>query len=127
VVVDPYVPLSALMGNRTDNSYLLPAATQLETSGSVTASNRSVQWREKVVEPLFESKTDHEIMYLFAQKFGFADLPGSGADPPRAAVHAAARPGRGLPDQHSGDQGLVVPASGRVIGEINHGTNEVPV
>jgi formate dehydrogenase major subunit len=73
VVVDPYVPLAALMGNRTDNSYLLPAATQLETSGSVTASNRSVQWREKVVEPLFEAKTDHEIMYLFAQKFGYAE------------------------------------------------------
>jgi len=39
----------------------------------VTASNRSLQWREKVMEPLFESKVDHEIMYLFAQKFGFAD------------------------------------------------------
>ncbi|UCH74726.1 MAG: formate dehydrogenase subunit alpha, partial [Rhodospirillales bacterium] len=43
------------------------------TYGSVTASNRSLQWREKVVEPMFESKTDHEIMYLFAQKLGFAD------------------------------------------------------
>ena len=26
-----------------------------------------------MVEPLFESKTDHEIMYLFAEKFGMAD------------------------------------------------------
>ena len=26
-----------------------------------------------MIEPLFESKTDHEIMYLFAKKFGFAD------------------------------------------------------
>ncbi|MBW8901679.1 MAG: formate dehydrogenase, partial [Massilia sp.] len=47
--------------------------TQFETSGSVTASNRSLQWRERVIQPLFECKTDQEIMYLFAKKFGFAD------------------------------------------------------
>src|SRR2546423_6343417 len=50
---------------------LLPAATQLETSGSVTASNRSLQWRERVISPLFESQTDQAIMYQFAKKFGF--------------------------------------------------------
>jgi formate dehydrogenase major subunit len=49
----------------------LPATTQFETYGSVTASNRSLQWREKVFEPLFEAKVDHEIMYLLAKKFGF--------------------------------------------------------
>ena len=58
------------MHDRTDGVYLLPAATQFETYGSVTASNRSFQWRETVVDPLFECKTDHEIMYLFAKKFG---------------------------------------------------------
>ena len=26
-----------------------------------------------MIEPRFESKTDHEIMYLFAQKFGYAN------------------------------------------------------
>jgi len=36
---------------RRDGAYLLPVATQLETEGSVTASNRSLQWREKVIEP----------------------------------------------------------------------------
>ena len=51
--------------------YLLPATTQFETSGSCTASNRSLQWREKVIEPLWESRTDHMIMYQFAQKLGF--------------------------------------------------------
>ena len=51
--------------------YLLPAATQFETRGSVTASNRSLQWREKVIEPLWESRTDHMIMYQLAQKLGF--------------------------------------------------------
>ncbi len=73
VVVDPYPTVSAVMQDRTDGVYLLPAATQFETSGSVTASNRSLQWREKVVEPLFESLPDHTILAKFADKFGFAD------------------------------------------------------
>ena len=73
VVIDPYPTVSAVMQDRTDGVYLLPASTQFETYGSVTASNRSLQWREKVFEPAFESKPDHEIMYLFAKKFGTAD------------------------------------------------------
>ena len=73
VVVDPFPSFTAVLHNRTDGVYLLPATTQFETSGSVTASNRSLQWREKVIEPLFESKVDHAIMYQFAGKFGFAD------------------------------------------------------
>ena len=71
VVVDPYVPMSAIMGERKNNTYILPACSQFETYGSITASNRSVQWREKIVDPIFESKPDHTIMYLFAKKFGF--------------------------------------------------------
>ncbi|MBC7153616.1 MAG: formate dehydrogenase subunit alpha [Rhodobacteraceae bacterium] len=73
VVVDPYPTVSAVMHDRTDGVYLLPAATQFETSGSVTASNRSLQWRDQVVAPLFESKPDHVIIKLFADKFGFSD------------------------------------------------------
>ncbi|HUJ88208.1 MAG TPA: formate dehydrogenase subunit alpha [Burkholderiales bacterium] len=75
VVIDPYPSASASMFamERTEGAYLLPAATQYETYGSVTASNRSLQWREKVIEPLFESRTDHMIMYQLAQKLGFAD------------------------------------------------------
>jgi len=71
VVIDPYPSLTAAMHGRQEGVYLLPAASQFETQGSVTASNRSIQWREKVIEPLFECKTDHEIMYLFARKLGF--------------------------------------------------------
>jgi formate dehydrogenase major subunit len=70
VIIDPYPTTSAVMHDRTDGVYLLPAATQLETEGSVTASNRSLQWREKIFT-FFEAKPDHEIMYLFAKKFGF--------------------------------------------------------
>jgi formate dehydrogenase major subunit len=73
VVIDPFPTVSAVLHDRTDGVYLLPATTQFETYGSVTASNRSLQWREKVMDPLFESKTDHEIMGLLAQKFGFHD------------------------------------------------------
>lgn len=70
VIVDPYPTHAAVMSDRTDGVYLLPATTQFETYGSITASNRSIQWRDQVIEPLFESKPDHEIMYLFARKFG---------------------------------------------------------
>jgi len=82
VVVDPYpsataamanMPVEGVEANKNRAVYLLPAATQFETDGSCTASNRSIQWREKVVEPLFESKADQTIMYLLAKKLGFAD------------------------------------------------------
>ncbi len=82
VIVDPYpsatAPMAA-MGSDSKNVnpnravYLLPAATQLETSGSVTASNRSLQWRERVIEPLFESMPDHTIMQAFAERLGFGE------------------------------------------------------
>ncbi len=71
VVIDPYPTMSAVMSEKKDNVYLLPASTQFETYGSVTASNRSLQWRETVVAPLFESLPDHVIMAKLAKKFGF--------------------------------------------------------
>ena len=72
VIVDPYPTFSAVMSDRKDGVYLLPAATQFETYGSVTASNRSLQWREKVFGPFFEALPDHTIIYKFAKKLGFA-------------------------------------------------------
>jgi formate dehydrogenase major subunit len=74
VVIDPYPSATAAMAAmvRQDGVYLLPAATQMECAGSCTASNRSIQWREKVIDPLFDSRTDHMIMYQLAEKFGFA-------------------------------------------------------
>tara|TARA_R110001606_G_scaffold361754_7_gene515251 strand:+ start:164819 stop:167707 length:2889 start_codon:yes stop_codon:yes gene_type:complete len=73
VVVDPYPSVSAVMSDRQDGLYLLPASTQFETSGSLSSSNRSMQWRHKIIEPLFESKPDHVIMHKFAVKLGFAE------------------------------------------------------
>jgi formate dehydrogenase major subunit len=80
VVIDPYpsatAAMAAMPGDKADLNpnravYLLPAATQFETSGSCTASNRSIQWREKVIDPLWESRSDHMIMYELADKLGF--------------------------------------------------------
>lgn len=80
VVIDPFPSATAAMAampgkpedqNPNRATYLLPACTQFETSGSCTASNRSLQWREKVIEPLWESRTDHMIMYQLAEKLGF--------------------------------------------------------
>ena len=73
VIIDPHPTVSSVLSDRTNGVYVLPASTQFEHYGSVTASNRSLQWREKVIEPLFESKPDDQIVYLFAKKFGFAD------------------------------------------------------
>jgi formate dehydrogenase major subunit len=73
VIIDPYPTVSAVMHDRTDGVYLLPAATQFETYGSVTASNRSLQWRDQVIDPLFESLPDHTIMYKLAGKLGFGE------------------------------------------------------
>ncbi len=80
VVVDPFPSATAAMAampgkpedlNPNRAVYLLPATTQFETTGSCTASNRSLQWREKVIEPLWDSRTDHMIMYQLAGKLGF--------------------------------------------------------
>ncbi|WP_290637027.1 formate dehydrogenase subunit alpha [Aquisalimonas sp.] len=73
VVIDPYPTVTAVLHERSDDTYLLPAATQFEQTGSVTASNRSIQWREQVIEPLYEHKSDSDIAYMLASKLGFAD------------------------------------------------------
>ncbi|MBV8510993.1 MAG: formate dehydrogenase subunit alpha, partial [Xanthobacteraceae bacterium] len=76
VVVDPH-PTTwtslAVQAGRKDNLYLLPACTQFEARGSRVASNRSLQWGEQIVAPIFETKDDLEIMYRLATKLGFAD------------------------------------------------------
>jgi formate dehydrogenase major subunit len=111
VVIDPYPSASAAMFAmaRQDGAYLLPATTQFETYGSVTASNRSVQWREQVIEPLFESRTDHMIMYQLAEKLGFGDqLVGKGNGKQNVKLIA-------------GKDGMLEPDIEDVLREINSG------
>ncbi|EAI2751102.1 formate dehydrogenase [Campylobacter coli] len=71
VLADPFVNEAGIIAERKDGIYLLPAATQFETSGSVTATNRSGQWRFKIIDPLYESKEDQEILFELAKKLGF--------------------------------------------------------
>ncbi|HEV2611477.1 MAG TPA: formate dehydrogenase subunit alpha [Noviherbaspirillum sp.] len=113
VVIDPYPSATAAMAamkvdgqelNPNRAVYLLPAATQFETSGSVTASNRSIQWREKVIEPLFESRTDHMIMYQLAEKLGFGK---------ELVAKIKLVPGKG---------GMMEPEPEDMLREINRGT-----
>jgi formate dehydrogenase major subunit len=73
VVADPHPTNFVSLGGRKNGTYLLPIATQMECSGSRTASNRSIQWGEKVVEPIFDSANDYWVIYKMAQKLGFAN------------------------------------------------------
>ena len=73
VVCDPYPTTWAVLSERKDGTYLLPACTSFEMNGSRTASNRSLQWGDEIVKPAFECKNDYNIMYLLARKLGFAD------------------------------------------------------
>jgi formate dehydrogenase major subunit len=73
VVADPHPTSFAVVSERKNNTYLLPICTQFETKGSRTASNRSLQWSDRVVPPIWESKDDYEVMYRLAVKLGFAD------------------------------------------------------
>lgn len=113
VVIDPYPSATAAMAamkvdgqqlNPNRATYLLPAATQFETSGSVTASNRSLQWREKVIDPLFESRTDQMIMYQLAEKLGFGK---------ELVAKIKLVPGKG---------GMMEPEAESMLEEINRGS-----
>jgi formate dehydrogenase major subunit len=73
VVCDPYPTAWSVVSERKNGIYLLPASTSFEMDGSRTASNRSLQWGEKIVDPVFESKNDYDTMYMLTRKLGFAD------------------------------------------------------
>jgi len=73
VVADPVPTTWAVLSERKDGTYLLPICTSYEADGSRTASNRSLQWGEQIVKPIFESKNDLEVMFLLAKKLGFED------------------------------------------------------
>ena len=72
VIIDPF-PTMAAAACEKDNIFLLPSASQYETSGSVTSTSRQIQWRFKVVDPIYDSKDDYQIMEEFVKRFGFAD------------------------------------------------------
>lgn len=73
VITDPFVNEAAVITNKKDNIFILPAATQYESSGTVVATNRSGQWRFKAIEPMYESKTDEYFLFELAKRIGFYD------------------------------------------------------
>ncbi|MBR0679362.1 formate dehydrogenase subunit alpha [Roseomonas eburnea] len=109
VVADPHPTTFAVLANRRENTYLLPICTQFETSGSRTASNRSVQWGSQIVKPIFESKDDYEALYRLA-----------------GAIDAAAQK-RNMPFRMQAEmfQGFEIkdnaPTSESILREINRG------
>ena len=66
VVADPHP--DHLGGARRAQERHLSAAdlhAVRDATGSRTASNRSLQWGEQIVKPIFESKNDYEVMYCW--------------------------------------------------------------
>lgn len=72
VIIDPFPTMTAVASDK-DNVYLLPSSSQYETEGSVTNSQRGIQWRYKVVDPVHECKDDYTIMQELVKRFGFYD------------------------------------------------------
>ncbi len=70
VVIDPFPTMISATCD-TDNIYLLPSSSQYETSGSITSSSRQIQWRDKVVDPVHNSRDDYQIMEMLVKKLGF--------------------------------------------------------
>ncbi len=71
IVIDPFPTASIAHTDRKDDLYLLPACSQYETAGSLTASNRSFQWRYKVVDAMYDSRSDYRIAMDLAERLGF--------------------------------------------------------
>ena len=71
VVVDPFPTMAAVMPARPIMSICCQAASQYETSGSVTSTSRQIQWRYKVVDPVHNSKDDYQIMELLVKQTWF--------------------------------------------------------
>jgi formate dehydrogenase major subunit len=68
VVVNPHSSPASAIPDRPDGIILLPASTVFEKDGSVTTTGRQVQWRNKLVEPCYDSKPDFWIMQQLAAK-----------------------------------------------------------
>ena len=73
VGVDPHATIAASLADRPDGIIVLPAATVFEKAGSVSNSARQVQWRNKLVEPLYDSRTDYWMMKELATRLGFGE------------------------------------------------------
>src|SRR5262249_56442909 len=66
VVVDPVPTAAAVIGDRTGGVYLLPAGSTMEAAGSVTNSQRALQWRGEGAATHFLGRSDDRVTGMFA-------------------------------------------------------------
>ncbi len=71
VIAEPFVNEAAILSDRKDGIYIIPAATQFETEGSVTASNRSSQWRSKLLIHYMSLKLTMKLCLNLLKNSGF--------------------------------------------------------
>jgi formate dehydrogenase major subunit len=99
VDVDPFVTNTAVLPDRTDGVYLLPAASNYEQVNSSVNTNRDNQWRQKVVDPVFEARTDLHIMIDLAERLGFRKEFAKNMKGPWKGVPADVKTAKVLPDE----------------------------
>ena len=64
-----HLGIAPVEAGRKDDIYILPGVPpSSRCKGSRVASNRSLQWGEQIVKPVFESKDDLEVIYLMAEE-----------------------------------------------------------
>jgi formate dehydrogenase major subunit len=71
VFVDPFVADAAVIPDKDDHLFVLPATTQIENSGITVNTSRVAQWRFQVVEPMYECWQDQKILFELAKRLGF--------------------------------------------------------
>ncbi len=115
VDIDPFVTTTSVLPDRPDGVYILPAATIYEQPGSVTNSNRDIQWRNKIVSPVWESRTDLAIILELAERLGFKD----------AFTKNTQAAWQGVPESLKGVKELPEETYASIIGEWNLGMRTI--
>lgn len=115
VDIDPFVTTTSILPDRKDGVYILPAATVYEQPGSVTNSNRDIQWRNQLVAPVWESRSDLAIMLDLAERLGFKD----------EYARNSKEAWKGVPKSMKGVKELPEETYASIIGEWNLGMRTI--
>ncbi len=109
---------------------VLPACTKFECDeevGGLVVAKNHVQARQKIIDPLFESKTDFWIERAIAERMGFADqMPKSAEELARYQLENASSPylqGITLEDVQA-NQGVLPLAGNPVLPLVNFADNK---
>lgn len=115
VDIDPFVTNTAVLPDRKDGVYLLPAGTQYEQWTTVTNTNDDIQYRNRIVSPVWESRTDLAIMLDLAERLGFKDK----------LIHSKRGDWRGLPKSAKDLKELSEESVNDIQREWNLGTRSI--